>query len=262
MSTVSTAMVSEYAQRDGYNAARALKPIQSVEEYLGTHPEIANGDDEDRSLYRSTFKARYQQTVNEMQQAGLTYYGKTPSQVTEEAAAQEASKLTVDQWEMQSTIPNWSIAKAVASNFNTQVVAGDADRVSRAKASGAPGATWLTRYVQFATQWKVIYAAIQTQSAPYTPSSAVAEVRKARAALMVLDAELQKLVPSTPGVSKDVVQPPSPPPAPPPAIGAKSKLTTWAILAALVAAAGGAFLVFRKKDDKKKPLQLTAGGAR
>lgn len=250
MSTVDPGMVSEYAQRDGFNAARALQPIQSVEEYLGTHPEVMNGDDSDRSLYRTTFRSRYNQTISEMGAAGLKYDGKSPAQVAEENAAKEASKKTVSEWEQESSIPSWSIAKAVAANFNADVDAFQSRvRASVEVTKTSEGTLWAAKYATFYAQWKSVYTAIQAQSG-YSPSSAVAEVRKARSSLVALSKAFDGL-----SRSGAVVAPPPAPPAPPvpPPVGAKSILPTVGIIAAIAAAAGGAWWMFSSKSAPKKP---------
>jgi DNA-binding XRE family transcriptional regulator len=270
MSTVNPTQVSEYAQRDGENAARSIKPIQSVEEYLGTHPEIAGGDEDDKTLYRNTFRARYNQTVSEMAAAGMTYFGKTPQQAAEEAAAAEASKKTVTEWENSTSIPNWSVAKAVASNFDADVASFQARVAANAAAAkSADGLVWGTRYASFYAQWKTLFGQIQSQSGGLTPTTAVAKVREARVALVTLMIEFDKIiakVAATPGTAKDVYVPPTPPkPQPVPNVSAKSKIPGWGIFAALAAIGGGVwYAFFRKKDSKPEPkkLGMGAGAAR
>lgn len=256
MSTVNPNQVSEYAQRDGYNAARALQPIQSVEQYLQTHPEVANGDDQDREIFRSTFRNRYNQTVSEMGAAGISYNGKSPAQVADEIAKVEAAKKTVTEWEQEANIPNWSVAKAVASNFDVDVQKFQARVVANAGATKTPeGALWGTRYASFYTQWKTLYAQIQAQAGSLTPSSSVARVREARMALVSMMLELDALIAKagTPGVSKDVyvVPPPAKTPVTPamPPIGAKAKIPAWGIVAALATAGAGVWYFFFKKKS-------------
>jgi len=262
MSMVNPAVIGQYGQEDGMSAARSLKPVSSVEEYLArrlTYPEMANADSADQNSYRTTFRGAYNAAIAEMQGAGMTYYGKTPSQAAAEVEAQEATKKTIDEWEKETSIPSWSITRAAAANLNADLIAWDKshDRNAPAITTTAAGKAWQAKMAACYAQWGTVYAAIQAGVG--NPSQGMAEVRKARAAFGILRAEYDKLVAgrvTTPGVP---VAPPVGPVVPP--AGAKSMLPGLGIVAALALAGGGVwYFFFREPEDKQALGALPIGG--
>ncbi len=261
MSMVNPAVIGQYGQEDGIVAARSLKPVSSVEEYLArrlTYPEMSNADSADQNSYRSTFRSAYNATIADMQGSGLKYNGKTPSQVAAEVEAQEATKKTIDEWEKETSIPSWSITRAAAANLNADILAFDKshDRKAPAITSSAAGKAWQTKMASLYAQWGVVYTSIQAGVG--NPSQGMAEVRKARAAFNTLKTEYGKLIASPYSPPVGPVAPVAPPVVPP--VGAKSYLPGLGILAALAIAGGGAWWFFFREPDAKVAGALPVGG--
>lgn len=254
----SVTVAREMGAYDGYTAAMAGQSASS-------YPRLSEmGSDETRSAYTTYFQQRYQQTMAAKKSTGSS----DPTKVAV-ALSDEVSKMggkTVAQWENELNIPSWEIAQAVAQNFN-------ADELSfeRMLATGdayskvQKDATLPPKIASFITQWRTSYAAIRGQVG-FTPTTAVAEVRRARAAMNALATQISKVLEATPVAPpvKTTFNPPPAPPAPPP-IAAKSKLPAVGILAALGAIGAGVwYAFFRKKDNKPEPkkLGMGAGAAR
>lgn len=258
-STIPLAYFYQLGTQHGEAAARMKRPRSAVDQDMAQLvPQFQDprykATAEDKGTYRTAWLKRYDYVISQL----------TPKEqdMAKTATAQEEQKLTVDQWEQQNTIPDWSIAKAVASNFNTAEKGFESRVAAGAKAmsSSAEGKALAANCASFIAQWNAIYIAIQAQAPTYTPSSAVAEVRKARSTMALLDTALAKTVTDA-SLQKDVVvqvdkNDIKPPPPPPPVIKptAKAKIPGWGIVAGLAAAVAGIFYAFRKKKDEPKKL--------
>ncbi len=236
----------------GSNAAAGLQARSFVEEAMRGESFLQDpryqATDADRAAYRSGFNAGYDAAYKA--KSSDSSYGSAYAKTV--AAEEERVKglKTVEQWELETSIPSWSVAKAVAANFNADVDAFQSRvRASVEVTKTSEGTLWAAKYATFYAQWKSVYTAIQAQSG-YSPSSAVAEVRKARSSLVALSKAFDGL-----SRSGAVVAPPPAPPAPPvpPPVGAKSILPTVGIIAAIATAAGGAWWMFSSKSTPKKP---------
>ncbi len=243
-------IAAEMGVSDGYEAAMRGQSRTS-------YPRLGlMNTEESHSAYVSYFNTRYDQTMAAKKTAGSS----DPSKVAE-VLSDEVSKLgglSVSQWEGQSAIPSWEVANAVAANFNADELA-----FERAMATGEDlkkvqsDPVLYSSVISFVAQWRTTYAAIRSQQG-FTPSTAVAEVRRARAAMFVLQQKVATAIaaPATPATPPKPYSPP-PKPATPPAplpIGAKSKLPTWGIVGALAAAGAGVWYFFFKKKEPKKLL--------
>jgi len=238
---------SQKGTEHGDAAARLKRPRSAVDQDMAYLPEFQDpryqATSEDRGTYRTAWLNRYDYVIKQL----------TPQEqeMAKVATAQEEQKLTVDQWEQQTEIPGWSIARAVASNFDPNVTAFTsrmtADTATLMKS--AAGQDFLKRAAGYVAQWRATFTAIQASAPPLTPSSAVAEVRKARAALGVLESERSTLM-KAPAVMVDAADKKV---TAVPDAGAKAKIPGWAFLAGLLAAAGGVFLMFRKKKPAALP---------
>lgn len=251
-STVPQSYFQTLGSQHGEAAARMKRPRSAVDEDMRTRvtefqdPRY-NATATDKSTYRTAWLNRYDYVLKQL----------TPQEqkMAQEATAQEEKKLTVEQWEKELNIPSWSIAEAVTANFHTeeQAFEGAVSGVSNQLSKSTEGTKYLAKAASFFSQWRAVRVAILAHTG-YTPSTAVAEVRKARLAMSSLKTELAALLPK---VQQDVVAPPPPPPQtdkPPvvPPIAAKAKFPGWAIFAAIAAAAGGLFFAFRKKKETPK----------
>jgi hypothetical protein len=252
----STIPSSEFYSRGyarGSDAASAAQSKQTgLAQGLGSDPLLTDPSYKataaDKASYQSGFNAGYDAVYKSKSTAYGTDYTKT---VKADEDRQKGLK-TVEQWENEASIPSWGIAQAVAANFNVDVTSFEEKVVSNADAiaKSSYGESFAKRNGTFAAEWARLYMSIQSQSLS-SPSVAVAEVRKARAALNALKQDLNKTVASpvvfTPDKKKEIVVSP-PPPAP---ADAKISIPTWGIVAALGAlGAGGYFLFFYKKDGE------------
>lgn len=244
----------------GTAAAQYKRPRSAVDQDIASEPYFQDpryqASNEDRGTYRTAWYKAYDTTLAQL--------SPQEQQMAKTATAEEEKKLTVDQWEQQTNIPSWSVAEAVANNFNNDVNAFQSNVSSSqgALATKKGGPEFLARALSFIAQWQGVHAGIKTHVG--TPSGAVAEVRKARSALGTLRNDYTGLmqaaapiVPVIPVTPPPVVPPPGPPVVP--NAGAKAKIPGWAIVAAIAAAAGGIFVLFRKKKPAPPALPPRPG---
>lgn len=248
-----TIPTSEFYSRGyarGTEAASAAQSRQTgLDQGFGSDPFLQDprykATAEDKTAYKNGFNAGY----DSVYKSKATTYGDEYIKVVKADEDRQKGIKTVEAWENEASIPSWGIAQAVAANFNVDVMAFQAKVTTNAKeiAKSSYGQSFTARNATFLTEWTTTYAKIQAQVG--TPSNAVAEVRKARAALNVLKVDLNKTVaspvvftPDKKDEKKDVkIAPP---------IAAKASIPTWGIVAALGAiGVGGYFLFFHKKNE-------------
>lgn len=239
---MSLTVAMEWGAQDGYEAAMAGRPRTSL-------PRINEFDtSEEKSAYTSLFQERYDQTMAAKKSAGSSDPAKVALAISD-LLAKDAAAL-----EMLTDVPSWDIADKVASNFNSDEKAFER-AVGQNQQALLPKPDLVTLITKFVAEWNTVYYAIKARTG-YTPTSAVAEVRRARAAMNMLIGKVNTAIEESRKTTPTPAVPVKTPAAPPVPIAAKSKLPAWAIVAAIVAAAGGAFLVFRNK--KKSPPMLNA----
>lgn len=240
----------------GTTAASGGQSKTFVEEAMRSMAEFQDprykATDADKASFKSGFTAGYN-SVYAQKSKDVDYGADYAKQVAAEEKRVAGLK-TVEQWENETNIPSWGIAKSVSANFGVDAENFEAKVVKNPVPATPQGLSFGAKISSFHVTAQNVVRAVQGEKYA-SPSAAVAEIRKGRTALNALIKEYQSLSgaepvrtqvgPTTTKTSDAKIVPPV----------AKAPFPVWAILAALgVVGVGGYFMFFYEKKDKKKPV--------
>lgn len=251
--TIPSGYFYERGYSAGYNAASAGQSRTLVDQAMQSMPEFQDPRYQATAADKSSFKSGFTAGYDKVYAAKKTDYGDSYTKTVAEAEKTVSQQKTVEQWENETNIPSWGIAKSVSANFGVDVENFESKVASKPVAASAAGLAFGAKMVSFHNTARSVVQAVQAQGYP-SPSAAVAEIRKGRTALNALMKEYQSLSGAVPvrtqagpttQTSDAKIEPPV----------AKAPFPVWAILAALgVVGVGGYFMFFYEKKDKKKPV--------
>lgn len=249
---------SSYFYERGYSAgSQAASAGQSktlVDQAMQSMPEFQDPRYQATAADKSSFKSGFAAGYDKVYSSKKTEYGDAYTKTVTDAEKTAAGQKTVEQWENETNIPSWSVAKAVSANFGVDAENFEEKVVKAPVPASAQGLAFGAKLSSFHLTAQSVVRAVQGEKYA-SPSAAVAEIRKGRAALNTLMKEYSSLVSApartqvgptaTTQTTESKIEAPV----------AKAPFPVWAILAALgVVGVGGYFMFFHEKKDKKKPV--------